>query len=346
MAFTLYDTTELIGIIRPLRVPGNFLTRLFFSAAPITFDTPDVKFDRVFEDLRVAAWQSPYSPGKPREDIAYQIETFTPGYLKPTDRVDAGKLSSRLPGEPIGGNLSMLERRDLLITNYLLSQKTALLRRDEVMASEIVRTGGVVIVGDDYPSTTVTFARDPSLTKTLTLGARWGEAGVSPYDNFEAWCDEVASIVGAAPSHGIFDKKAWSLFRADPKTKEAIDTTLGQTTSSVELGFQPGAPGAPVYKGRIGTVEMYVYNDTYKDPLDNQVKALIPDFTVIIGAPAAFEGTPTYGAILDPESGYAATEYWPHNWIDRPTSGEYVQTQSAPLPIPKRPNASACITVR
>jgi len=344
--FSLYGTTEMIDVVRSIRVPGNFLTRLFFSAPLITFDTPDVKMDRVFDDLRVAAWQSPYSPGKPREDIGFQIESFTPGYLKPNDRVDAGKLSSRLPGEPIGGNLTMGERRDLLITNYLQSQKTSLLRRDEVMAAEIIRTGSVIIVGEDYPATTVSFARDPSLTKSLTLGAQWGEYGVSPVADFEAFCDEQAELSGAAPSHGVFDKKAWALFQADPALKDRIDTTLGQTTSAVNLGFTPGAPGSPVFKGRIGTVELYVYNDTYIDPLDRLLKKLLPDFTVIIGAPASFEGTPTYGAILDPRSGYAAVEYFPKNWIDDTTSGEFVETQSAPLPIPKRPNCSMCVTVR
>lgn len=345
MAFSLYDTTDLIATIRSLRVPGTFFWTLFFGGAPITFDTPDVKMDRVFDDLRVAAWQSPYSPGKPRDDIGFQVESFVPGYLKPTDRVDAGKLSSRLPGEPIGGNLTMGERRDLLMTNYLQSQKQSLVRRNEIMASSILRTGAVIIIGDDYPSTTIDFARDASLTATLLDTARWGEDGVSPIDDVENWCDDVAETCGAAPTLVSFDKLSWQLYRADPKFEKVIDVQLGQT-SAVQLGLQPSAPGSPVFKGRNGEVELYVYNDTYKDPLDDEIKALVPDYTVIVGAPVAFEGTPTYGAILDPRSGYAATEMWSKNWIDDQTSGEFVQTQSAPLPIPKRPNATKCVTVR
>jgi hypothetical protein len=345
MAFSLYDTTDLIATIRSLRVPGTFLWTMFFGAEPITFDTPDVKMDRVFDDLRVAAWQSPYSPGKPRQDIGFQVESFTPGYLNPFDRVDAGKLSSRLPGEPIGGNLSMAERRDLLIAGYLTSQKMSLVRRNEIMASEILRTGAVIIIGEDYPSTTIDFARDESLTVSLINAAQWGEAGVSPIDDVENYCDEVAAACGAAPTIVSFDKLSWQLYRSDPKFEKVIDTTLGQT-SAMQLGLQPSAPGSPVFKGRNGSVELYVYNDTYKDPLDDQIKPLIPDYTVIIGAPIAFEGTPTYGAILDPEAGYAATEYWSNNYIDRGTKSEVVQTQSAPLPIPKRVNASKCVTVR
>ena len=68
MALDLYTLTELITVIQSLRVPGNFLRTLFFgTAAPILFDTPDIKWDRVFDDLRIAPFVSPYSPGKPRQ---------------------------------------------------------------------------------------------------------------------------------------------------------------------------------------------------------------------------------------------------------------------------------------
>jgi hypothetical protein len=103
-------------------------------------------------------------------------------------------------------------------------------------------------------------------------------------------------------------------------------------------------PGSPVYKGRIGTVELYVYNDTYED-VDGTIKQLIPDYTVIIGAPGAYDGVPTYGAILDPEAGYVPTAYFPKNWVDNDPPAEWVMTQSAGLLVPKRPNASTAVTV-
>lgn len=345
MAIDLYTPTDLIGVIEPIRVRGNFLRTLFFSAAPVLFDTPDIKWDRVFDDLRIAPFVSPYSPGKPRQDKGYQTESFTPAYLKPLDRIDPNKVSKRRPGEPIGGSYTLAQRRDMAIADYLTAHKTQLERRDEVMASEILRTGRVVIVGEDYPSTTVDFARDASLTKALTLAARWGESNVSPVANVEGWLDEMATIVGAAPSHVIFDKKAWALFAADGALKDKIDLTHGQTTSAVDLGFKPGTPGSPVFKGRIGVVECYVYNDVFED-MDGTMRWLLPDYTVIIGAPTAYEGTPTYGAILNPEAGYIATPWWSTNWIDRNPAAEWVMTESAPLPVPKRANASMCVTVR
>ena len=346
MAFDLYAPTELITVIDSIRVPGNFLRVLLFgTAAPIFFDTPDIKWDRVFDDLRIAPFVSPYAPGKPSQDRGYQTESFSPAYLKPLDRVDPTKFSRRRPGEAIGGELTLAQRRDLMMADYMLAHKKKLERRDEVMASEIVRTGKVTISGEDYPTAVVDFKRDPRLTKQLLDTSRWGEAGVSPVADTAEWLDEVATIVGAAPSHVLYDSKAWALFQADPTLKDIIDLSLGQTNSSVTLGFQPGAPGSPVYKGRLGTVELYVYNDTYED-VDGVVKPLIPDYTVTVVAPGAFEGVPTYGAILDPEAGYLPLPWFPKNWIEQNPPAEWVMTQSAPLMIPKRPNASCCVTVR
>ena len=228
--------------------------------------------------------------------------------------------------------------------DYMTQHKTAIDRRQEIMASSIVRTGQVTIVGDDYPATTVSFSRDAALTKTLLTTARWGEAGVSPYDNLEAWLDEVGEKVGAAPSIVIFDAKAWALFKADPKVEKAIDIQLGQT-SAVQLGFTPGTPGAPIFKGRIGQVELYTYNDSYEDEAGS-IQKLIPDYTVIVGAPGAFDGAKTYGAIHDPRAGYVATPWFPKNWtVDNP-GAEFVMTQSAPLLVPKRANATLTATVR
>ena len=342
---TLYTTTALIGIIAPLVTQGNFLRTLFFGGAPLEFDTPDVKFDRVFDDKRIAPWVSPYSKGTPGQDKPFQTDSFAPGYVKPLDRIDPHKIARRRPGEPIGGAYSLQQRRDLAFVDYLAGQKTKVERREEVMAAEILRTGGVVIEGIEYPRAVVSFCRQGSLSKTLTGTGRWGEAGVSPVDMLEGWIQEVAEACGAAPSHVVFEKDAWALFKADPKLKDKLDTTFQGNTSAVDLGFKPGVPGSPVFLGRIGTVEMYVYNDSYED-VDGTTKKLLPQYTVIIGAVGAYEGTPCYGAILDPANNYGAARLFSKNWVEHNPGAEWLMTQSAPIFVPKRVNASACITVR
>lgn len=341
----LFTTTALLGIITPLTVQGNFLRTLFFGGTPIEFDTPEVMFDRVFDDKRIAPWVSPYAKGTPSQDRPFQTDRFAPGYIKPLDRIDAHKLSRRRAGEPIGGEFTLQQRRDLHFVDLLAAHKAKIERREEQMSAEILRTGGVVIEGIEYPRAVVNFGRKNTLTKTLIGAARWDEQGVSPVDNLEAWIQEVAEECGAAPSHVVFEKDAWALFKKDEKLKTVVDTTYQGNTSAVDLGFKPGVPGSPVFVGRIGTVELYVYNDTYED-VDGTTKKLLPQYTVIIGAPATYEGTPCYGAILDPRNNYGATRLFSKNWIEENPAGEYLMTQSAPIFVPKRPNATCCVTVR
>lgn len=341
----LLEPTTLVGIITDLHVPGNFLRTLFFGGTPIEFDTPDVKFDRVFDDLRIAPFVSPYAPGTPGQDRPFQTDSFAPGYLKPLDRIDPHKITKRRPGEALGGEYTLAERRQLYFVDYLEGHKKKIERREEVMAAEILRTGGVIMEGKEYPRAVVSFGRKASLTKTLLGSGRWGENGVSAVDSLEAFLEEVAEESGAAPSHVVMDKLAGQLLKADPKLEKKLDTTMSGNTSAVDLGFKPGVLGSPVYLGRIGTVEIYVYNDVYED--EAKVKRrLLPDYTVVVGAPGAYEGTPCYGAILDPRNDYGAARLFSKNWIDENPGAEWLLTQSAPIFVPKRPNCSGSMTVR
>jgi hypothetical protein len=212
------------------------------------------------------------------------------------------------------------------------------------MASSILRTGSVVIVGDDYPSVTVNFSRAAGLTKTLTSGDRWGESGVSPHDDVDEWIGEVATESGAGVNIVVMDKLAWNLYKADPKTEKPIDNTLGQT-AAISLGLTVDLPGSPVFKGRDGSTEFYVYNDTYESDA-GVITNLLPDYTVILISQGGIEGAQLFGAIQDPKNDYGAAAYFPKNWINDDPAAEYVMTQSAPILAPKRINATLCATVR
>ncbi|BBD01844.1 major capsid protein [Sphingobium sp. YG1] len=339
----LYGTDELMDIIEPLFIPGNFLLKLAFPGI-MEFTTEQVSFDRVIDDMRLAPWVSPLAPGKIMQPRGFQRESLIPGYLKPKNAITGKEVLKRMPGEPLGGDRSPEERRALIMVKYMTDHRTYIERRLEWMASSILRTGAVVIVGDDYPSTRVDYARDADLTKTLLTTDRWGETGVSPYDDVDAWIGEVADTSGAAVNVVVMDAQAWNFYQADPKTQKALDRTLGQT-ASINLGLTPALPGSPVYKGNIGNVEFYVYNDTYEG--DDGVKAtLLPAFTVILISQGGVEGSQLFGSILDPRNNYEAARYFAKNWIDEDPAGEFVMTQSAPILAPKRINATACVTVR
>mgnify|MGYP000414366440 CR=1 FL=1 len=85
------------------------------------------------------------------------------------------------------------------------------------MAIEALRTGKVTVTGDLYPTVEVNFGRDASLTKALAGAVRWGEAGVEPLDDVQAWSLLVTEKSGATANTLVMDVEAWKLFSASPK---------------------------------------------------------------------------------------------------------------------------------
>ena len=341
-----YDTftpDELMPLIPSLFVPGTFLQRMFFPT-PYEFDTAEVYFDRVIDDKRMAPLVAPLAPGRIQQPKGYRKETLIPASIKPKNQVNPREVLARLPGEAIGGEMSATDRAAAIREKYLNDHQTKIARRLEWMASSIIRTGAVTLVGEDYPSTVVDFARLNTLTKGLTLGARWGEANVSPYSDVDGWLNEVGAASGSAGDVVIMDRKAWALFIADPAAKNAIDTTLGQT-AAISLGFTPTTPGAPAFKGRDGNVEFYVYNDNYEDD-DGNAAQLLPDYTVIVASRGGVEGGKLLGVVQHAENNYERGEFFPHNWVDPNTGAEWIETITAPILAPKRINATLCATVR
>lgn len=339
----IYTTIAMLTVLRSLRAGApRFLLSMFFPLASFS-DDEKILFDVEIDDIEVAPFVSPLSAGRIGTDTGYETRMFAPAYIKPLHDIKPGETLRRLAGEPIAGAMSAGARERAILGQKLQRQQTMILRRKEVMAAEVLRTGKCVVEGPDYPKVQVDFQRHGDLTLALTGGARWGEAGVSPYDDVSEWINLVGAKSGAAVNVVVMDAKAWALFEADPKLEKRMDRTLGQT-AILELGFKAGLPGTPVFQGRIGMVEFHTYNDTYTE--NGTTKALLPDHTVILGATGAMEGTQAHGAILDPRAGYQALEIFPKSWIEENPGRRVLLSQSAPLVYPRRPNAAMCATVR
>ena len=339
----IYATVAMLEALRSLRRVPKFLLSLFFPGYSLS-DDEQIKFDVEIDNVQIAPFVAPTAPGHVLRDKGRRTDTFTPAYVKPLHDIKPNEPLVRTMGEPIAGTLSASEREQLILVQKLDLQQNMIHRRLEVMAAEAVVHGRVTVVGEDYPTAVVDFGRDPDLTITLAGGARWGEAGVSPFDSLDAFLDLVSTECGAAVNVVVMTVDAWRLLRDDPKTDKALDQTRGQT-SIAELGFKPGEPGTPVYRGRIGDVEIYTYNDSYED-VDGSTKNLLPDHTVIVGATGAVAGVRHFGAILDPDAGYQALEIYPKSWTQPNPARRFIMSQSAPMVVPRRPNAVGRMKVR
>lgn len=338
-----FSRDELMPLVPSLFVGGSFLQHAFFPGL-FEFDTEEAYFDRVLDDMRRAPLVHQLAPGKIQQNRGFRKETIIPASMKPKNEISGREILGRMAGERIGGELSAGDRAAAIREMYLLKHQERMARTREWMASSLLRTGSVTLVGDDYPSTVVNFSRTGSLTKTLLTTDRWGETGVSPYDDVDGWINEVGEASGSAVDIVTMTGDAWTLFAADPKVEKTLDTTLGQT-AAIELGFTNGVPGAPIFKGRIGGVEFYVYNDLQHDETFS-VEQLLPDYTVILGSRSGYAGAKLCGLILHAENNYQIGEYFPHEWIDPNTGARWIETITASILAPRRVNASLSATVR
>lgn len=337
MTISTYDTETLLSVLESLDPFEPFLLNLFFPNV-ITFDTSFISFDLVSDDSRLAPYVSPMVAGKVMKAKGGSKKNFTPAYLKPKEVVDPERVMMRRAGEGIGGRLSPEQRRNAIIADILNGQRRKISQRLEYMAAQVLLQAKLIISGEDYPTSEVDYQRAAGNTIVLTLGARWGESTAVPLDDIEAWATQSEAPINIL----VMDRMAYRNFAKSADVQKMLD---GRRNSRSELEMGPDNGRLYSYKGTIGSdIEVWVYSGYYRDEDGNKVN-YIPDNTVIAGS-AAIDGVRAFGAILDQAAGYQALEMFPKNWISQDPAVEFVMTQSAPLIIPRRPNASIAVTVR
>lgn len=335
----IFSTGVLARVVAELPQPAPFIFNSFFTALQ-TETSEEIHFDVASGKRRLAPFVSPIVAGKVVASQGYSTKTFKPAYVKDKRVFDSSRPFKRAIGERIGGELNPAQRLQALLAADLSDQINMLTNRQEVMATEALLTGKVVVKGEMYPEVEVDFGRHADLTKTLTLGARWGEADVEPLDDLESWSLLVTLHSGAAANTVVMDVNAWQLFSASEKVKKLLDRFRGNDKLNPTV---TGAGGR--YMGNIGNFDIWVYVGWYEHPDTGLDTPFLPDHTVIITSPE-LEGTRAYGAIKDEKAGFQAVPYFPKSWVEEDPAVRYLLLQSAPLPVPYRVNAAMSATVR
>jgi len=350
MALDIYSTHVLNRLVETMLRPNRFLLDTFFPSVSVS-ETETIYFDTKTGKRRISAFVSPLLQGKLVEDLGYKTESFSPAYVKDKRVFDPSKPFKRRAGESMGGSMSASARLNAMIAEAMADQMDMLSRRQEVMASEVLRTGKCTITGEGYGTVVVDFGRDPDLTVTLTGAAAWGNAGINPIEDIEDWSNLILQSEGVVSTDIVMDVSAWRKFKlglkmADPDPRinigELLDmrrANLGANMDTI-LAAQIGAQ----YMGTDGRHSYWVYSDWYVDPADDTEKPVLPANTVLLGS-AGIDGVRHFGAIRDEDAGYQAREVFTKSWVEPDPSVRYVMMQSAPLLVPYRKNASLCATV-
>lgn len=341
MPVDTFESHEMLEVIedRETEQPNTFFRDRFFPDQRFS-TSPKIFFDVIDHEDRLAPFVSPLVQGKVMEHRGYETKSFSPAYVKPKGVIDPAKhLGNRRPGEPIGGTLSLAARRDALVVETLEEHDDAIANREEVMAAEALRLGQVTVDGEGYPTTVVSFGRDASLRVVLAGAATWDNAGVDANADIESWADLVFGLSGSQTPNVYFGAAAWAayfdLLTADQKN-DLFDSRRG-SRSRIELG--PQLPDYIKFRGSVGEFDFFQVGLKFQDE-DGGTIDLMPTDEVMLASESGLLGLRMYGAILDPGADYQAVRSYPKMWVEEDPAREILMTQSAPLVVPRRPNAS------
>jgi hypothetical protein len=341
----LYETADLIGVIETIHTAPTFFLERFFKREPILSTSAAIVFDEVLEGLPVMApFVSPIVQAKPQKRSGFQAKHFTPSYVKPKHFIKPGDFITRVPGEPLLGELTPQARYDREVIRLLALQKRQIEAVWEWLAAKAVIDGKVTIVGEDYPAVEVNFGRDPNNELVITgAGNVWSNEDADIAAMFEDWSDQILELTGFAGTDVVMSPEIWRLFR---KNKVVLrDADLRRAISAVP-NLQPQvATQNARYVGKWGEFDLWVYAGRFKDQDGNISRALQATDVMMTAAPSAADGTGgvegirAFGAIQDKKAGLQPIDIFPKTWEEEDPSGEQLMSQSAPLMIPGRPNA-------
>ena len=336
----IYATGSLNRVVDSLKRTPAFFLNTFFNQVE-TSDAETVYFDVEREGTRrrLAPYVHPLVEGKVVEGIGYETKSFRPAYVKDKRVHDVTKPFRRVAGENIGTgqNLTPMQRRDLAIRRDLRDQVDILTRRLEVQAIEALKFGTITVnmlapTGEEK-ETVINFGRDADLQINLTTGTYWGEAGVKPRKNIQAWSMSVLQKSGAKVGDIIMEPSAWTAFEESLGEKELNFSKVVSGQIRLDL-----APDHVNYMGTDGVYDYWVYADwVYDQATDDEIPMLDEGRVIGVGD---IMGVRHFGAIKDEAAGFQAREYFSKSWVQEDPSVRFLLLQSAPLMVPYRINAS------
>lgn len=337
-----YSSNQLIGVVQGFPPPPSALLDRYFTQQSQS-EAEEIHFDLIPGRRRVAPFVSPLVEGKVVANRGFVTRTFKPAYIKDKRRFLPTDTVKRSIGEQIGGSLSPQQRRDANLAFQLQDMLEMVARRQEIMASEALRTGKVTVVGDNYPTQVVDFQRTAALTLTALAGNfRWNQTTPDMLGNLQTMSDLVLKTSGTAPTDVIMGTAAWAAFRKDATVVQRLDNRNMQGNAMATSNqFQEGLS----FKGSIDGYNIFVYGGWYIDPTDDTTELEIWPNDQVVVTSAGIEGVRAFGAILDGKAGLRAMPYFPKMWEQEDPAVEWLMLQSAPLMVPTRPDASAMLDV-
>lgn len=326
----IYSTTELQPMVRIAQPQEQFLLQMFFGSE-VTFDTETISFDVKKSKRKLAPFVSPCTAGKPRKKDGLTTEFFNPPYVKPKDILKPCNSVKRKGGEAIGGELTPQQRIDMALADILSEHADEIDSRLEWQAAQVLVNGNFTVTGDDVPEQEIDYGR--AAGHTTVRDSDWSVVTYDIMGEIEEKAAIVLDAVGSGVTDIIVDTITWGYMRKNTDIKDLLDIRNGGVD---DLNIAPEVGAKSYYKGMLGNMRVWVYNDSYIDDADAAQK-FIPDNSCILiaGGDKGLGGYQAFGAIQD-MSALNAQPIYTKMWEEQDPSGMCVLSQSAGIVIPSR----------
>lgn len=342
----LYTPASLIRVVSREDVQARLktlFTDLFFPRS-ITSETKDIALDTIDDpNIPMAAFCSPMVGSRVARDEGYESKVITPGYMKPKHSIDPSKLAVR-PAGTSPEQFSSFDSRKVKIASASFKQAQAIKARIEWLAIQAITTGKNIIEGDGISQYEIDWNIKDKNIITQAGAAGWSKQDIdkyNPHDDIENYAESSEGVINII----IMGSNVWKTYRKFKRVTEILDTRRG-SNSSLETALKDLGDSIS-FKGYVGDTAIVVYSGRYVNSEGVEVRFLDPDLMVL--ANTNNQGLVAYGAMQDPElvrAGITKGEMIPKNYIvPGDPAIEYVQTHSAPQPIPARINRFVTVRV-
>lgn len=340
MTITINDTRTLTALAQKVIVADSFFVDMLFPNQ--TFhNTKFIDVETIIESEAIAGFVAPCVRGEVVGDPGSRIDSFAPAYIKLEKDIVPCNYMERLPGEPYNSGLTPQRRMMLDLQRMQMDLEKRIKRRLELMAAEALLYGTATIQGDSYPRRVVDFGRDPGNT-IVNLPADYWAAGTSePLAQIATGSQVILDAIGVGPGMLVMDTTSYTELSEHQNFVDMLDVRRGITEVP---NISPMIAAKRMFRGFLGEIAVWTYGGTYVDPTDGLTKRYLPEHRALLIAEGdnGLMGEQAYGVIQDVKVMEAMARF-SKMWDDEGSGTRKLVTQTAPLLIPKRPNAVVTI---
>lgn len=348
MALDIFNTHYLLAAMRELTPPTTFLRDRYFPTNDATdlFATNDVLIEYKDGNRKVAPFVAPRKGGVTiHRDGSYMVR-YTPPFIAPRRVLTIDELKVRGFGEALMSTLTPQQRESVMMLQDISELTDMIIRREEVMAAEILTTNKCIMkhYADDMKTVVdeqeIKFFDEGSNPASYTPATKWGQAGARIIDDIHAMIQKLQKR-GLPATDLLVAPDVATIIMNDEEIQKLLDLKNYNIGMVDPVELPDGVSRLCVLNVYGRRISVYSYAETYEDDNGDDAQ-YIPEGTVVLTAPAV--GRTMYGAITQLEQSDGAFHTYtgrrvPKYLSDAVANTRSITVSSSPLLVPNRRNS-------